>query len=422
MGMCQLSCQDTLLDCEGRCIDPGSSEAFCGASGDCTGPEAGEVCGGGRVCTGGVCEVTCLPGLLACDEACIDPLTDERFCGATNTCSGADAGEVCDAREACDSGICTVIQLAWTERNSPVTPRARARPAVAYDPDAQEILLFGGDFNDQANNRGDDLWAWTGSSWSLRTPGTTRPLGRGGSASAFDRSRGVMVVYGGTETQDFTALTDTWEWDGVAWRDATPASGTQPRLNNPSGAMVFVRTSSVSLLYQGRDQETWEWDGTTWSDVSPLMGNPSERNAPQLAYDAKRDRVVLFGGISRANGSVLNDTWEWDGSSWNDVTPPTGMSPGARKSGRVAYDSTRKRVLLFGGFVGNSIVSLTLLSDLWAWDGSTWVEITPAISPPGRSSMGLAYDEQRDELLMFGGAGTALSRASVFSDTWTFGP
>jgi hypothetical protein len=39
-----------------------------------------------------------------------------------------------------------------------------------------------------------------------------------------------------------------------------------------------------------------------------------------LAYDRRRDRVVLFGG-RRGWPNDLNDTWEWDGSRWTEILP-----------------------------------------------------------------------------------------------------
>ncbi|MHB8878486.1 MAG: hypothetical protein ACYC8T_32720, partial [Myxococcaceae bacterium] len=39
-----------------------------------------------------------------------------------------------------------------------------------------------------------------------------------------------------------------------------------------------------------------------------------------LAYDAARQRVVLFGGLDSA---YLTDTWEWDGTTWVRRTPDT---------------------------------------------------------------------------------------------------
>jgi hypothetical protein len=41
-----------------------------------------------------------------------------------------------------------------------------------------------------------------------------------------------------------------------------------------------------------------------------------------MAYDTRRQRVILFGG-SRAVRPFgnLDDIWEWDGDRWLQVTP-----------------------------------------------------------------------------------------------------
>jgi hypothetical protein len=52
--------------------------------------------------------------------------------------------------------------------------------------------------------------------------------------------------------------------------------------------------------------ETWEWDGEAWTDISPSAGAPGTREGHVLVYDARRERSVLFGGN---NGPSFNDTW-----------------------------------------------------------------------------------------------------------------
>jgi hypothetical protein len=107
-GACGLSCQAGLLDCGGKCIDPKSDQSFCGASGTCTGPAAGVSCAGGDVCSNGTCALSCQAGLVNCSGTCVDPLTDRAFCGAKNQCFGPDAGTVCAAGEVCSNGTCAV--------------------------------------------------------------------------------------------------------------------------------------------------------------------------------------------------------------------------------------------------------------------------------------------------------------------------
>jgi hypothetical protein len=120
-----------------------------------------------------------------------------------------------------------------------------------------------------------------------------------------------------------------------------------------------------------------------------------------VAYDVDRQKLVVF------SGSDLPDTWEWDGTNWLQRTP--AASPSARWGHRMVYDAARKRTVLFGGD------RVSLLSDTWEWDGTTWLERSPATVPPPRSFYGMAYDESRQRVVMFGGF---TNQAGNLSDTW----
>ena len=74
-----------------------------------------------------------------------------------------------------------------------------------------------------------------------------------------------------------------------------------------------------------------------------------------MIYDEARRRVVVFSG----RGAGGNDTWEWDGSGWLDVTTPG--SPPARSRHAMAYDVARRRAVMFGGDGGVD----TSLADTW---------------------------------------------------------
>jgi hypothetical protein len=68
------------------------------------------VCADGEVCDGaGACELSCQAGLVACGGTCIDPDTDRAYCGATGDCAGANAGAVCEGSEVCDAGVCAPL-------------------------------------------------------------------------------------------------------------------------------------------------------------------------------------------------------------------------------------------------------------------------------------------------------------------------
>jgi galactose oxidase-like protein len=104
--------------------------------------------------------------------------------------------------------------------------------------------------------------------------------------------------------------------------------------------------------------ERWLW--TQKEDIGP-----SPRGGHALAYDAARQRVVLFGG-SNALGSIrFNDTWEWDGAEWTQIAD-TG--PPRRRHGMV-FESSRECLVLFGG-EGGSVD----LFDTWEWSDLMWAK------------------------------------------------
>jgi hypothetical protein len=118
--------------------------------------------------------------------------------------------------------------------------------------------------------------------------------------------------------------------------------------------------------------------------------------------------VLLFGGLySDPSGSSTNlgDTWTWDGATWTERHP--FVSPSPRYGSGVAFDASGHVVVLFGGCDGYSE-----FADTWTWSGAEWVQQHPASSPPSGCGMGMAYDEARGQVVLFGGYGNG--------GTWTW--
>src|SRR5215475_3127545 len=98
---------------------------------------------------------------------------------------------------------------------------------------------------------------------------------------------------------------------------------------------------------------------------------PQGRVLPAMAYDSTRARVVLFGGNTLQVGiPPLGDTWEWDGQIWIQVSD-IGPSPRSRHA--MAYDAGRQRLVLFGGLAGSGD-NLVALGDTWEWSGEYWTQ------------------------------------------------
>jgi len=131
-----------------------------------------------------------------------------------------------------------------------------------------------------------------------------------------------------------------------------------------------------------------------------------------MAYDSARQRVVLFGGDNPSPG-FLADTWEWDGNTW--VAGFSTIYPSARAYHAMAYDAARQRVVLFGGRSGATTPSL---GDTWEWDGTTWMQSTPSMSPSARFHHAMAYYAAGQRVVLFGGVD---NYPSYLSDTWING-
>jgi hypothetical protein len=112
-GNCVVTCQPTQVNCGGNCIDPTTNNQYCGATLEC-GQDGGsgtpgQQCAQGQQCVNGVCTINCPPGQVACGSACIDPTTNNQYCGATPGCGVGDAGTAgltCPLGTVCSSSSC----------------------------------------------------------------------------------------------------------------------------------------------------------------------------------------------------------------------------------------------------------------------------------------------------------------------------
>jgi hypothetical protein len=202
-----------------------------------------------------------------------------------------------------------------------------------------------------------------GPKWALRT--TNGPPARAGATMAYDSVRHVSVLFGGyvLTNNQFTTFNDLWEWNGVRWL--------QRMTNSPTAG--------------------WTRDVAGYWRPTYAGNQPIGRTEHSMAYDSRRGRMVLFGGETFPEGfqTVLNDTWEWDGTKWYFRTT---NGPSSRFTQSMAYDSFRGITVMYGGFGYNDGTAL------WEWDGNTWAGLNPEISPSknyNQSESSMAYDSFR---------------------------
>lgn len=287
----------------------------------------------------------------------------------------------------------------WRPR-SQVGPPARERAGMAFDKNRGVAVMFGGSSGTASLG---DTWEWDGASWiEVLAAG---PSPRSALSMVYDSQRGVIVLFGGW--QKFGGFVpiygDTWEYDGRTW-SLRSISGPSPR---HTFSMAYDARNHCTVLFGGVSAgfvgDTWTWDGATWTLRSTV--GPSARSCHAMTYDEVRERVVLFGGSS---GDYLRDTWEWNGSSWTLVT---NSGPVKRCAANVTYDSIREVVVLFGG---GQIEPLPFLNDTWTWNGKVWVRVDEP-GPSLRAGHSMTFDESRARTILFGGF---YDWQSPLGDTW----
>jgi hypothetical protein len=263
------------------------------------------------------------------------------------------------------------------------------------------------------------LLAVAGLGRSVRSGPTSEPASpgvRNGHRLTFDARSARVLMFGGADHE--RVRDDLWSWDGRSWR-RLGASGPGPR-TFPGFAFDHARGEALlfggNRVLFGREGEldtlladTWVWRGGRW--LRREVAGPPARSEPVMAYDSRRRRVVLFGGYQRTpKGNLrLGDTWEWDGNRWSRVEAP---APAARSSAALAYDDRRARMVLFGGRATEA-----LSGDTWEWDGARWERVAGGDAEP-RFNPVMAFDSGNDVVVRFGGW-TGRVRTG---DTWLFRP
>lgn len=219
----------------------------------------------------------------------------------------------------------------------------------------------------------------------------------------------------------------TWSYspDTQEWKVLGPApAGLDTFLTTPLGVIGIPQNWRARLNDAGyqlpwrpedppQDNAVFLLRGSRWEKLSGA--GPSPQNLYEmtsLAYDSKRDRVLLHGG-----GQRRDELWSFDLKSrrWSNLQPrvlsPEGGAPPtcAREA---VYLPGEDVLLIYGG-----------LRATWAYDpsGNAWRQIDlPAPEGDerhGRSGQNRAmvYDAKRDTVLLVLGAGGDAGRASVYA-------
>jgi hypothetical protein len=382
-----------------------------------------QACGNGTTCSG--------PSARSEAAMAYDNKRDRiyLFGGRQNggNCSGAPdsmCGDLWSWNGASWSNECTTCY-------SSGGPTPRKWAAMAYDATRDHLLLGGGEQGGGSlggcgnYSDCDDLWRWNGSDWSQLcgsptacTNIDTRVL----HTMAFDSKRRRTLSFG----YDFPAH-QAWEWDGASWREACWEGGACPTNNHSEFAMAYHRTNDRVVTFGGyafgdpyvNHANTWEWNGNRWDTVCSGGCTPPTARRDHAMAALTNSTLVMFGGYT----STYNDeTWAWDGADWTQCSSTTcttgGQHPDARRGHAMAQSGANEAVL-FGGTDG------TDFDDTWFISGTTWTQCnsttctTNGQHPSARTGHAMAYDNDRDVVVLFGGSAGASETWELSGTTWS---
>ncbi len=425
----------------------------------CVTPQQAEACL--NTADGGSCDVTtavevcflgvCIPSLCGDDITSPDEVCDDgntldgdacsARCDSTETCGNGTTdltlGEDCDdgnfiEHDGCSS-VCKVEAPRWFHRPLALTNRMRA--SAAYDSKGDRIIVLGG-LGNKLLPQGvssvslDDVWEWDGR-WREGTVQPPPPSDAFGTVLTYDAKNERMLRYSGYLSEPDTGA-ELWAFDGAAWtrlwKQTSVTDG--PNVLNATAAYDPINDQLVvhgGYLYDGftqtRTSATWFWSHASgaWSQqINTATGGISvPRSDAAMAFDPKRGRIVLYGGLS--NSTVLNDLWELDNRTWSAGSLTGGPAVG-RYAASLAWNTSCECLVLFGGALSTATTAVT--NQTYTRAGTTWANLSVTSNPPPpRSFAALASDGHGRNVLVGGSRYTTTSSSDAtayFEDQWIF--
>ncbi len=262
----------------------------------------------------------------------------------------------------------SVAPIGWKAHpmwDVPLGPDAREHGAFIVDDNANVALMFGGTGYKPQGTPLEDAWTLHlgDSSWTKWTPKGDPIPGAGSRRVAIVPGAGLAYAFGG-----YTAANDLDDLFKIAYGN---------------GDATFTKLTSTG---------------------------PDTRELHVFAYDAGKQRFVLFGGYGSASG-VLADTWVMtlagDVPTWKKLT--LNPHPTGRYGSFYAMDQVHHRLIVWsGGQTGKTNDPVNAASDAWSLDLSndvpSWSPIAiTGTAPKGRRNGCFVFDPSGPRMMVFGG-------------------
>jgi hypothetical protein len=303
----------------------------------------------------------------------------------------------------------------WTKVSAP-GPSERWGRGVAVDQQSQRAYAFAG--------AGDrfyaDLWQLdlTSLQWELLDAGTTEPAPppRWTPVLFVDQPRNRLVAFGGFDSK--AALSDVWSFDLTARRWQRLADGPSARYDHDG---AFDEAAGRAWVFGGYDasnqplDDLWQFTFATneWAKIETASGRPAPRTNAAFAHIGS-GKLLLFGGHEL--GPTNPDSWVFDlekrtWTQFRESMPPLAWAHFAQTP-----DVRCHSLFLFGGD-NNDQKDTAQLLELRAGKSEIRVREVPVNDqPPARRHASLVIDQNRRRLVMFGGWS---GESTLYADLWT---
>ncbi|MHB8077985.1 MAG: Kelch repeat-containing protein [Candidatus Krumholzibacteriia bacterium] len=273
------------------------------------------------------------------------------------------------------------------------------------------------------NSARTDFWQFSFADpigWNGVNTGGVSPPARTGQVAVWDDRHDRMLVLCGRDenlqpTNTAYALQDSADF--MNWQALAPGGmPPSPRayaagIYDPVGDRVLLFGGLSGAGFLGGLYQLSLASSPTWSQLTPA-GGPSGRAGASAIYDAPRRRMILFGGD---DNNYLNDVWALNlpAATWTQLAP-TGTPPPGRWKHTAVFDARRNRMLVFGGRVSSADSADTWELSL-ASPTPAWTHLAPGgYAPLYRSEAAAAYDSTGDRMVVYGGI-------SLIGPSWAIG-
>jgi N-acetylneuraminic acid mutarotase len=286
-------------------------------------------------------------------------------------------------------------EAAWTSVFVNTGPPNRNAHTAVHDAAHNRMIVFGGATGDWvgAPQLLNDVWVLsdadgTGTpTWTQLQPIGTPPSPMGLHAAVYDEATNRMIVYGGDRSigNCFNAVNDTWVLTNANGLGGTPE----------------------------------------WRRLGIPGTLPNIRQGVKAVYDRGSNRLIVFGGVTNACGTVSNEIWVLSHANGGGETPtwtqlvPAGPGPEPIQGHSAVYDAANNRMIVHGGGTAEG-----LLNDVWILtnangtgaDSPAWVKLEPSGNLPDvRYQHAAVYDSAANQLIIFSGAKNVTGGAN---DVW----